>query len=82
MKDEIKQLLRKCFGMVDRKFAMHPVEEDYARQLLDACRDEGIGLGELKEEATAWLTKEGCSEEHINEQLEQIEGKLGSWLDD
>ena len=68
-----------CFGIVDHKFALHPSDAKAANELLAQALKDGVGFDEFCNEIRKWLELEGCTEEHISEQMVNVE-KASSYL--
>ncbi|TVO31887.1 hypothetical protein [Vibrio algivorus] len=62
-----------CFGMVDKKFALHPSDAKSAALLLNEASQEGVGFEEFCNELKNWMINQECTAEHINEQMIRIE---------
>ncbi len=69
-----------CFGDADGIFAGHPLDKERAKTLLTTARKEGVKYNRLSGAMVAYMLGEGCSVEHVEEQLKSIskmyEGKL------
>lgn len=61
-----------CFGIVDKKFALHPSDALSASKLLVEAQAEGVGFAEFVETIKQWMVDQGCSPAHITEQLVRI----------
>ena len=67
-----KKLIPGCFGAVDCIFAMHPLDHQRAQELLVAAIKQKVSASEYRKAIKDFLISEGCSPEHIKEQLTQV----------
>jgi hypothetical protein len=75
-------ILEGCFGETDRIFAGHKLEEDRAFAWLADLREQNIGWSDAKSEIEEFLRQDGCSGEHIANQIKHAEALLRPWLHD
>lgn len=61
-----------CFGSKDKIFAGHPYDIQRAAKLLTQAIEENIGWSEYTSKIKEWLKSEGCSKEHIVNQMEKV----------
>jgi len=69
-----------CFGKVDYKFAVHPIDENRAFDLLNMLRKESVSWEEFESEVRSFLIKGNCHEAHISDQIESVERHIRAWL--
>jgi hypothetical protein len=56
-----------CFGSEDKRFGIHPLDEERALKLAKRMRDESITWAEAEKEILRYLN--GCTAEHIEREL-------------
>lgn len=78
---EWKDLMPACFGLVDRKFALHAMERANARVMLAAAWRAGALWAEVETAARDFLIGKGAPEQHIQEQL-RVMARTESYFDD
>lgn len=61
-----KKKLHGCFGVADRKFALHSAEETWAKEFKKLLDEQGITWSQVEIEVHNAL--EGCAPDHIEEQ--------------
>ncbi|MDT0577171.1 hypothetical protein RM533_13465 [Croceicoccus sp. F390] len=71
-----------CFDNLDRLFAYHAMDEDRAFALLAKLRAQGIGWRTLSDAIRALLDGDGCSVQHVELQMQQVEQRFRPWLGD
>lgn len=69
-----------CFDNLDRLFASHAMDEELAFKLLSRLRAEGIGWRLLSNAVRDLLEEDGCSPQHIELQVRQVERRFRPWL--
>ncbi len=74
--------LEACFDREDRLFAFHPTQEQNAFEWLAKLRSQQVGWPDIRAEIDAFLREDGCSEDHIAEQIEVARSKFEPWLPD
>jgi len=67
-----KQDIAGCFGEVDQLFAIHPLDDQRAFDLLIKLRRERPGWEDIEEAFRDHLQSQGCNADHIDEQLEAV----------
>jgi hypothetical protein len=72
MEREWKQRIQGCFGNQDQLFAIHPLDERRAFDLLMLLRAEGVGWSAVEPEFREHLEHQGCGPEHVKEQMSRI----------
>jgi hypothetical protein len=75
-----KQKINGCFGEKDKLFAIHPLDERRAYELLTLLRAYGIGWSTVEPEFRKHLEDDGCGPEHVKEQMSRISRYLKPWL--
>jgi len=68
-----------AFGCVDIKFAGHTNEVERAVELLEAANKEEIGFAAYLEGIEDWLKSQGCTQQHIDEEMGKVKN-LSSYL--
>jgi precorrin-3B methylase len=61
-----------CFGVADKKFALHASDTLRAAEMLKAASEENVGWDEYVNEIKSWLKSQGCEKNHIEEQMERV----------
>jgi hypothetical protein len=61
-----------CFGSADKRFAGHSCEVDRAKDMLIEALQETQSWGEVEGAIREYLSGQGCSQEHIDEQIERV----------
>lgn len=82
MNDKInnwKSQMSRCFGSVDKLFALHPSEEKNAQEMLKNALAENATIDEILSTAEEFLKSTNCSQEHTDSQIERMKN-LESWL--
>ena len=74
-----KSQMSRCFGSVDKLFALHPSEEKNAQEMLKEAMNEHATVDEILSTAEEYLKSRNCSQDHIDSQIERMK-KLESWL--
>ena len=59
-----------CFGIVDLKFALHPLDEGRAKQMMKLAFKSGASIEDVLAAISAFLESKGATDQHIAEQLE------------
>ena len=74
-KEEImdwKSKVPACFGDKDKVFGDHPEDDIRARDMLKDAIDSKATMSKILAEAESYLKSAGCSQDHIDEQLDKI----------
>ncbi|GIU11965.1 hypothetical protein [Shewanella glacialipiscicola] len=71
-----------CFGIEDKKFALHPSDISAASELLAKAQAEGVGFAEYVEAIKQWMVAQGCSPAHIAEQLVRVKNVTTYFIGD
>ena len=61
-----------CFGAADKIFAGHYNDTDRAKDMLIEALQETQSWEEFENSIRDYLQKEGCSQKHIDEQIERV----------
>lgn len=69
-----------CFDNLDRLFALHAMDEELAFALLTRLRAEKITWRQLSTAIRDLLGADGCSIQHIELQVQQVERRFRPWL--
>lgn len=62
-----KRPLKQAFGIVDKRFAGHPSDQERAREARKLINSAGVSWEEVEEEVSRIL--QGCADEHLQAQL-------------
>ncbi len=65
-----KTKLPRCFGILDHKFALHPLDEERAKQMMKSAFNSGASIDDFLSAITDYLASKGAKKKHIKEQLE------------
>ena len=76
----LQEMIPGCFGEMDQLFALHPLDENRAFELLRYCRENNIGLKEVSLEIKRHLMSRNCGNDHISDQLKRVQEHFGHWL--
>jgi hypothetical protein len=68
-----------CFGL-DRAFAGNPGDQSRAFELLTMLRLERVEWRDVQSRVRNYLAGEGCGEDHINCQMEEVTADFRPWL--
>ena len=68
------------FGTTDLKFAIHPLDAKRAIDLLKFCYENNISLNEFLTAVEDFLRKKGAGDDHVKEQLKQVNAKFSGWI--
>lgn len=69
-----------CFGDQDGNFAVHPLDEERAFDLLKILREQGIRWSVAKKEFRDFMKREKFSQAVRKEQEKRIRKKFKPWL--
>lgn len=69
-KKDWKTKLPGCFGTVDLKFALHPLDEERAKQMMKLAFKSGASIDDILSAIAGYLDSKGAKRRHIEEQLE------------
>ncbi len=72
--------LAACFDNLERLFALHAMNEARAFDLLARARAEGVSWREMSNAIRALLESDGCTIQHIEMQVDQVETRFRPWL--
>lgn len=64
-----------CLGQVDRKFAVHPLDEQWARQMITDAKAAGASIDDVSKEIAWDCYKSGVRVDlakNIDEQLQRL----------
>lgn len=76
----LANLIAGSYGTADNIFAGHANDCERARQSLVEAGTEQVGFAEFLTMHRNYLTAQGCSEAHIEEQLRRVQ-KLDTYFD-
>lgn len=68
-----------CFGIEDKKFALHGSDRANAQKVLSEALLSGTGFADYKAAVKAWLEAQGCNPEHVKKEMERV-SSLGSYF--
>lgn len=68
-----KDDISRCFGIVDKRFRTHPIEEKKAKELLARLKKENVTWLEVKAEFEAFLDSTECDFEHYQNEMQKVE---------
>ncbi|MEW7292126.1 hypothetical protein [Aquimarina sp. 2304DJ70-9] len=69
---ELERLIRLSYGNSNLIFAGHTIEMEYAAESIVRANNDKVGMQQFITMHTTFLSGKGCSDEHINEQLERV----------
>ena len=72
MEDDWKKLLHGGFAFMTAPFAVHPRDEERARQFYSVAREQGVTLDEILSEARRYLEERGCKQDYIDKELGRV----------
>lgn len=72
--------LANCFDRLERLFAAHEMDERRAFMLLARLRAEDVPWRVLRDQIHDMLESDGCSAQHIEMQMRQVEERFRPWL--
>ena len=58
-----------CFGVVDLKFARHPLDEGRAKEMIRDARESGASSEDILSAIREYLTSKQARQEHIDEEM-------------
>jgi hypothetical protein len=64
-----KDRLPACFGVVDLKFARHPLDAGRAKDMICEARDSGITSEGIISAIRDYLVSKKATQEHIDEEI-------------
>lgn len=67
-----KNKIGTCFGIVDKKFALHPSDAKAAAGIFAEAVNDEVGFEEFCNELENWMKSKNCSAEHITEQMIRV----------
>jgi hypothetical protein len=77
-----REALPGCFSPLDRLFAMHSMDETRAFEVLALARAEGATWRDVSDFVREFLEGDGCSIQHIELAVQQVEARFRPWLGD
>lgn len=80
MAEDLQTDLAACFDNLERLFASHSMDEERAFALLARARAEGVTWPQLSDAIRELLEEDGCSVQHIEMQMKQVERRFRPWL--
>jgi hypothetical protein len=78
--ETIQNQIGGCFGSSDFEFAVHPSDEDRAKDLRAYALTNKISLNEVVGIAKDFLLKKRCTAEHIDNQMPDVKKFFGKML--
>jgi len=79
LSNEIKAIIQKAEETYDKKFAGHASDSEGAAELLEAANKENAGYADYLQGIEDWLKSQGCSQQHINQEMTKVKD-LSSYL--
>lgn len=84
MKNNFENMISRCFGIEDKKFASHPSDIERANELIKYCISNSISKSDLLYAVDSWYRKEvgyigqdekiqNFQNQHIKEQLKKVD---------
>ncbi|WP_288800941.1 hypothetical protein [uncultured Fibrobacter sp.] len=68
-----KKQIPSCFGVMDLHFAVHPLDNDRARQLLiDVLNEPDVTYKDFTREVKDYLTKNTSNKNLVREQMKRV----------
>ncbi|MBE2192083.1 MAG: hypothetical protein IAE63_07880 [Alphaproteobacteria bacterium] len=71
-----RNMISQCFGCQDKKFALHPSDEQAAKSMIKAAKNSGASLADVEKEIVYFCYKNINSEDllkqHIDDQLKKL----------
>lgn len=58
-----------CFGVVDLKFALHPLDERRAKEMIREARESGASTEEILSAIQDYLSSMQARQDHIDEEM-------------
>lgn len=68
-----------AFGCADKQFSGHAYDSERAAELLVAANKENVGYRDYLAGIEDWLRSEGCSQQHINQEMAKVKD-ISSYL--
>lgn len=76
----LPEYLPGCFSEADLRFAVQPLDELRAFELLKFCRQHQINLEAVVAGVRAFLESRSCALEHIEAEVSSVTRHFGPWL--
>ncbi len=76
----LPEYLPGCFSEADLRFAVHPLDELRAFELLKFCRQHQITLEAVVAGVRAFLESRGCAATQIEVEVASVSRHFGPWL--
>ena len=73
-----KDMISGCFGISDKKFAAHPLDEERAFELLKTLRKESVSWTEFSKTLADYL--DDVNKSHMIEQVHKVKQYFYPWL--
>ena len=73
-----EEKLHSCFGLADRRFALHPSDEEQAFEVLSELRKTHIGWGRVEEEIRRFL--QGNKHLDVDAEVDRVRTFFRPWL--
>ncbi|MCT4626453.1 hypothetical protein [Halodesulfovibrio sp.] len=64
-----KEMVPKCFGMVDKVYAGHEIEKQHARKMISAAKKAGATKDEVADALCDYLEQVSKDDMHIEAQI-------------
>lgn len=74
-----KDKIAVVFGDADKKFAGHANDSERAAELLEAANKENVGFADYLAGIEDWLKSQGCSQQHIAQEMAKVKD-ISSYL--
>lgn len=58
MNEELRKLIPSCFGLEDKRFAVHPSDYESAQKLIKKCVKESVELIDLLNGVDSWYRED------------------------
>jgi|GEM_PF-905034 len=71
--NELERLIAGSYGSVDNLFAGHHNDMERAAQSLVEANNTGVGFADYLEKHRDYLRRKGCTNAHIEEQIEDVQ---------
>jgi hypothetical protein len=68
-----KEKISKCFGVVDKRFAGHPIEENETKIVMKEALEAGANIEDIKEEFINYVKKEISNKAYLSQEIKKIE---------
>lgn len=74
-----KDKIAGAFGIADKKFAGHALDSERAAEMLGAACKEDVGFADYLSEIEDWLNSQGCSQQHVAQEMAKVKD-ISSYL--